>query len=656
MISLFRDFTKSWIFTLLMGLLIASFAVFGLRDVFSNGGTSNVVTAGKRFVSVAEFKQVFDDQKQRWTQEHNGQSYSNEEFVQQGAHLTMLEGLADQTALSAWFEDQGIKPSNKLVVEQIAQIPAFSSSVTGKFDKVTYLNVLQHNSKDQKTFEREVLDELSNKQFGTAAFAGFKVPRIYTAAEGAFSTQTRDFSYFVVSPNSVPAPPMPTEAEITAFYKEKASILTIPEMRKASVVLLSTQQFEPGIQVSDEDLHKAYQSRLDTLRTPEGRSFIQVTAPDMKAANAISAALRAGQSPDVVAKANKGTVLVYNNQAQAGLPDSKIAAAAFAMKTGEVSAPVQGELGIAVVKMGDIKTGSTPSFESVRPQLLTELRANAAADRLNKVSHDFADAIAAGDDFNATAQKLGVKVNPLPAMTVEGRVMTPQGWSTGQGDDYARYPAIVKTIYDLQPGATSEVEEMGNGQYYVIKLEAVKPAAAPPLEAVRAQLIGGWQQQKLAAAVSDKAQDIMDHLNKGGSFADFAASTNSKVETLKGIDRSGRSAQIKQQLPQTITGRVFTSKPGESFQVQVSGLQVLIGHVDGVHQADAAATNAMAGKVRNSITQSLAGDVIPLIRTATRKAVKTATYPKLAITALGVTPPEATDGKDEVKDKGKGKS
>ena len=60
MISMLREFTKSWIFTALMGLLIASFAFFGLRDVFTPVNDNNVIIAGKRTVSADEFKKDFE--------------------------------------------------------------------------------------------------------------------------------------------------------------------------------------------------------------------------------------------------------------------------------------------------------------------------------------------------------------------------------------------------------------------------------------------------------------------------------------------------------------------------------------------------------------------------------------------------------------------
>src|SRR5689334_14768351 len=120
MITLFREFTKSWIFKGLMVLLVASFAVFALREVFSKVGGDNVVTAGSRKITSREFKDDFERYKQNYTQQNQGQSITPEQFVESGDHVQMLNELADQTAFAAWLDSLGVKPSAKMIVAEIA--------------------------------------------------------------------------------------------------------------------------------------------------------------------------------------------------------------------------------------------------------------------------------------------------------------------------------------------------------------------------------------------------------------------------------------------------------------------------------------------------------------------------------------------------------
>lgn len=636
MISFFREFTKSKVFTVLMGLLIASFAIFGMRitDAF-NVNVDSVVKAGKRSVSRAEFKAIVEGQKQEVARQNNGQVPTNDELVQHGEHIALLERLAGQESMFASLEKQGLIASDRTVVERLSQVPVFVSPVTGRFDKNLYQNVLAQHQINRLQFEKDQRDEILQQQFMTAAGAGLKAPRIYALAAAAVGGQTRDFSYTAVGgdPNTVPAP---SEAEIANLYKTHRDEMTVPETRLAEVVILSTQQFADQVQVSDEDLRKAYEQRLPTLKVAETRSFVAIHANDAASANAIAAALKAGQSPDAVAKANKGTVTAYDNKTRDGVSDDKLADAAFKLQTGEVSGPIQASLGTFVVRMGDIHVGSTPSFESVKPQIKAELSNDQAKDKLNKVSHQLADALNAGQDFDATVQKLGLKPTTLPDMTKDGAILTPQGWQPRFQKDYSQ---LVKAIYSLQPGSVSEVEEFGADQYFAVKLLSVKPAAAPPLAAVHDDLARQLRLEKLQTTLGDQAQKVVDRLNAGEPLAKIAAELKlPPVKTEVNIDR--RKAQQMQQLG----GRVFNAKPGEAFQIQVQANIFLVGRVDAVHQPDVNLINTQAAMIRPQMAQSFAGDFSSLTEAAARAEMKPKTYPKTAAIALGVTPADTKDG------------
>ena len=66
--------------------------------------------------------------------------------------------------------------------------------------------------------------------------------------------------------------------------------------------------------------------------------------------------------------------------AKSAILDPAVADAAFALPSGEVSQPVQGRFGVALVKIGKIEPGVTPSYESLAAQVKKEI----AADRARK--------------------------------------------------------------------------------------------------------------------------------------------------------------------------------------------------------------------------------------------------------------------------------
>jgi peptidyl-prolyl cis-trans isomerase D len=65
MLARIRAFAKSWVAVVLLGLLIVSFAIFGITDVFQPTRGNWVVQAGSRTVSATEFKSVFDNYREQ---------------------------------------------------------------------------------------------------------------------------------------------------------------------------------------------------------------------------------------------------------------------------------------------------------------------------------------------------------------------------------------------------------------------------------------------------------------------------------------------------------------------------------------------------------------------------------------------------------------
>lgn len=628
MISLMRAFTKSWIFQGILVLLIASFAIYGLRDVFGSHPTNAVITAGGRTFTDQDFKRDFENYKRSYTEQNQGQTFSADDFVAAGQHLAMVDQLADQVGLNAWLDKIGIRPSAKLIGDQVAKGQAFINPVTGRVDKETYIKVLHENGMDVTTFERDLSDQIATAQYGDAALAGLKAPRIAAAVEAAFTTQTRDASYFVLSPDTVAKPGTPSDADLMAFYKAHTRDLTIPELRTAVVVKFDPAEIAPTIPADENALKKAYDAQKSTVGTPEQRSFVEVSAPNASAAEAISAALKAGKSPDAAAAANGGKVITYQAKTQADVPDTKIAAAAFAMKAGEVSGPVAGDLGIGVIKLTDIKPGSTPSYEAARAKLLADYQQAKAADKVNQIVNDFQKAHDTGEPFDTTVQKMGLKVVPLQPMTAQGRTGNPQV-------DYSRFPKIVQDVYSLQVGQSSDVEEMGNGQYFAVKLVSDKPAGPPPFDQMKPQLVQFWMMDKEATAISAEADQATTRLNAGEKLEKVAADLHVTVQTATGVDRGDSAKKLNNQM---LVGHIFMAKPGETFQAPSDRIHIAIGRLDAIHQTTPAAAGAAAAAIRPQFTNSMAQDLGTITRKAARAAVKTKTYPDVAVRAIGVTP------------------
>src|SRR5688500_15081859 len=131
MLAALRNFAKSWPARILLGLLAISFVGWG---VTAGGGASaisgdEVIKAGSRAISSPEFRRQYDNYKKQIEQQQ-GQPIPQEVAEENRLDQIVLNGLATREAFAELLLKVGVRPSDKLIVEQIQKIPAFFDPVT----------------------------------------------------------------------------------------------------------------------------------------------------------------------------------------------------------------------------------------------------------------------------------------------------------------------------------------------------------------------------------------------------------------------------------------------------------------------------------------------------------------------------------------------
>ncbi|MGE5566302.1 MAG: SurA N-terminal domain-containing protein, partial [Parcubacteria group bacterium] len=185
MFAAVRQFAKSLVARILLGVLIVSFAIFGIGDVFRQARSDVVVKAGSREVSAADFKREFDGYKQQ-TEQRVGQPIPIEMAVEKGLDRRVLDGLAGRESFAELMHRMGVRISDNQVVAQIRKIPAFFDKVTGKFDEKLYAGALAERQLTPAMFERYMRDDMAQQQMTAAMASGLRMPRAYGALGAAY--------------------------------------------------------------------------------------------------------------------------------------------------------------------------------------------------------------------------------------------------------------------------------------------------------------------------------------------------------------------------------------------------------------------------------------------------------------------------------------
>jgi peptidyl-prolyl cis-trans isomerase D len=629
MIASIRKFAKSWVATLLFGLLIVSFVVFGIgnRTAFQQRGSNAVITAGDRQVSPAAYKSEFDRFKARVEQQVH-QPITPEMAAANGLDAEVLRGLATNEAFSALLSKIGVRPSDKLIAQEIQKIPAFFDQVSGRFDEKAFKQRLGENGMTPPVFESRLRDDLTQRHVGSGLVGGLRAPRAYAALAALYMIESRDLGNFVVEPGSVAQPAAPTDAQLTTFMQENAQRLTRPEFRILTVVRFSPAQVAANLPVDPAEVKKRFDFRKDTLSTPEARTVIQVPAKDPAGAATIAQRLGKGDDPAAVAKAAGVEAITYANKPQSAIPDKKIATAAFATPSGQV-ATVKGDLGLAVIKVLAVTPGKAVTLEDVRPAIEAEIRKDAAAEKVYALTQAFDDAKGTGANLAQAAAKAGV-----PAVTI--------GPLSQQGRDQQNQPVpgltqkLVEAAWALPAGGESEVEDAGNGEYFAVRVEKVMPPAMPALAEVRPILEKAWTQRELASRMQAKADELAARVRKGESLDAVASSAGVAASHLPGIDK--QSLQKNTALSQDMAAKLFTSKPGDVFTAPFSHFAFVVGKLEGVHAGDPATLGGVAEQIRPQMSAAYIREIGEAAHLAARQKIKVTMDANKAREAIGLDP------------------
>ncbi|MDP1618509.1 peptidylprolyl isomerase [Phenylobacterium sp.] len=633
MLTAFRAFAKSWVAALLIGLLIISFAVFGMSDVLQGQFSNDVIKAGDRTLSDTGFRRKYDQWRQQ-TEQQVGQPITPQMADENGIIPRLLEQIATSEALMAMLHKVGIRPGDSLVADQLRQIPAFFDPITGRFDSNLMAQRLSQADLTPDDFLVELKDEIAQQHFAAGLVSGLRAPRAYGALAAMIDREQRDLGYFQVDVNNVEEPALPTDAQLQAFMQENAAQLTQPEYRVLSLVRFAPRPQDFEVEVTQAQLQERFEFRRDTLSQPETRTLVQIPAKDQAAAARIAQRLREGEDPGAVARDLGVDPIRYDGRPRTAIADRKVAEAAFALAAGEVSTPIEGDLGFAVVKVTAVTPGRQPTLEDVRPMLEAEIREDAAAEKVYERTQAYEEAHIGGASLAEAAQAAEATVITLPAISEQGR--TPEGQPVD-----GITPKVLETAFGLSEGGESDLTELAEGQYFAVKVERVIPAALPPLDEVRPLLARAWMQREMVRRLEAKAAELAE-LVRGGQTLEAAAGTiGARVTRATSLSRA--TAQQTEQLSEDMLVKAFSAEPDEVFTARAVDFAVVVAKLEAIRPGATAEIAAAVENGRGQASMALFRDIAEAASLSAREKVRVRIDENRARAVLGLQPRAETD-------------
>lgn len=636
MLNQLRSLTKTWVAGVLVGVLVLSFAIWGVADIFTGRIADAVAVVGKEQISVNRFSLEFERELTR-LQEESGQSFDRSTAVALGLDRAVLNRLALNAAFDQRAADLGLEASQRTLAREMAAIPAFADPFTGRFDADTYRMLLQQNNMTPQQFEGDLRRDVIQRQLQGALGSGVRAPDALGAMRLRYVRETRAVSSVVIPPQAAGDIAEPTPAELEAYYADVESSFAVPTMRAFTFVTITLDDFVPDVPVTDEELQEAYDARVTSLATAETRDIVEIAAPDEATAQQAAERLRAGEEPAAVAEA-LGLVepTVHDDAVRADILTAALAEAAFSAAQGEVTDPVDGGIAWFVARVDAITETATQSLEDLRSELTLEIAQARAGDLL----FDAIDAFELARGQGASIEDAAAAAR-LPSFSYG--LVDSQGASLdgGRASVLSTYPDILGAAFGLAAtGIDSELTPLGEDGYFVVRTDEIAPASVRPLADVEPQVRAQYALVKRSEALDALAEAARASLASGAAPADAAVAA-SPLAT--GAASEHQRAQAEGAISRELLTRLFAASPGDAIVAATPDGGRVVARVDSVRPADALPPEEMAG-LRGVIEQELLADVEELYVRALQQAYSVRENPALIAQATGVGATGAASG------------
>ncbi|MDB5574333.1 MAG: PpiC-type peptidyl-prolyl cis-trans isomerase [Tardiphaga sp.] len=530
-----RKASSNWvgktIMTIVMGVLIVSFGVWGIADIFKGFGQSSLAKVGNTEISTEQFRQTFTDRLQQVGRQF-GRPLTMDQARTFGLDRQVLQQVVSEAALDEDARRMGLAQSDAEVMRTIYNDPNFKGP-NGQFDPNRFVQIVRQIGYTEQRYIAEQRKVGLRRQIAGTITAGLEPSKTQIDALVRFQNEQRSIDYVKLSAAQAGTIADPTPEVLAAYYEDNKTQFRAPEFRKIGFVVMTPDELAKWSTVSDEDARKAFDANQAKLATPERRQLSQLVFPTMDDAKAAREKIAAGTSFEDIAKERGSSPadIDLGKVAKAEVIDPAVADAAFALPTGDVSQPVQGRFGVVLVKAGEITPGVTPSYDSVAATIKRDLARERAVAQVNDLHNKIEDERGGGANVVEAAKKIGLTPVTLEAVDRSGR--------GPDGQPVAGIPPgvnIVPQAFASDVGVDTEAITF-NGGYVYYDVMGVTPSRERTLDEVKDQVATRWRDQQVTDRLKAKAADMVQQLNQGGTLAALASADNLKVETATNVKR-----------------------------------------------------------------------------------------------------------------------
>ncbi|WFE71790.1 SurA N-terminal domain-containing protein [Halomonas sp. M1] len=535
MLQSIRDGSRSWGAKIIIGVMVAAMALFGIESLFSVFGSDPNEVASVNGEPI--MRQQVELEVQRALR--SGQVPPEQE---RALRNEMLDQLITQKLLTQYAEDGGFYVSDAQLDQMIIGLPEFHDQ-DGRFSSEVFRNRLAGAGYTPLSFREELRVDIKRQHLQQGlAFSDFSLASEQERL-AELQRQQRSFRYSMLSADDVELDIQITEEQMQAYYDANQSRFERPEQVRVEYVMIDRQEMAAGREVDEDALRAAW--REQNRSADRQVSHIMVTfggdRSREEAQERAEEALQALEEGDTFAE----TALRYSDDTASaeeggdlgvisrGFFGDAFDEAAFALSEGETSQLVEMDGAFHILQVTGI---AAPTFEEQRDALQQEVALREVNDDFNRQVQRLIDESFAADDLESVADDLGLMLNQTDWL------------ARGEGEGALSEPGVLDEAFSadvLEEGYNSEVIELDDDRRLVLRVAEHREPTRLDLDDVRDEVESAVAAQQRQEALQDEAARIISALESGNDV------------DVSWLEAANVSRQSDTTLPQALVQEVF---------------------------------------------------------------------------------------------------
>ena len=559
MLQSMRQSTQSTAAKVIIGLIVMSFAAFGLETLLPGGSGTSVAEVNGEEITPFALQEAITQQKRQLANvlgDDIDLALLDDDRLQPRA----LQSLIQRALLLQKSAALNLVASEAQVGKSITAIESFQ--LNGQFSPDAYKSVLANAGYTPERFRRAQAEDIVLTQLQTAISETEFATQTELAATANLIAEERDVRYLVIPEEELVTDEDLSDPALRDYYQLNKAAFFNPEQVTVDYILLDPADFVVSVdelvvveqyEAVKDEYEVAEQARVSHILLIQGDDEPDATYGQRIAETAERIgrgedfADLAAELSDDLGSASLGGELGFTDGS--AFPDEMETAIAALAELGDISGAVETDAGTHFIRLEERIAGDSVDYASVREELRASIEAAEAERNLLIAVEELRDLAFNAPDLSG------------PAAAIGAEVQVSEPFSLGEADGLFADTRLREIAFsdDVKvSGNNSEVLELSGQRFIAVRVRDVRAPQIAPFEEVKGEVRRGLSAKLQTAALTNMTERAETLLASGESME--AAAKMLGVEWRVEL----AATRLTSQLPQPVLETAFAMPQGQT--------------------------------------------------------------------------------------------